>query len=122
MNTTIAIIIVFVLVAVAILMGRRFLSRESEPETEYDVPKEYEVPMESDVQKEADVPRNVRQFVERAPVIQQKYWTPNHDEKKRLLWKSIDDLRGRRPCDFSISHAWRYSQMVPASSNFWTKK
>lgn len=31
-------------------------------------------------------------FIERAASIQQNYWTPNPDEKKRLLEKSADDL------------------------------
>ena len=98
MNTTIAIIFVLLVVAAAILVKLKKLSEDSEPESELDIPRKYEVPRKSErpkeleVPEESDVPRNVRQLVERALAIQQNYWTPNPDEKKRLLEKSIDDL------------------------------
>lgn len=80
MNTAIAIILVFLVVAIAILMGRKIWSGETEPEVAADVP------------KESDSPQDVQQLIKQARAIQQKYWTPNHEEKKRLLMKGIDDL------------------------------
>ena len=54
--------------------------RSEEPESE----SESEVPEESDVPMESEIPKNVRRLMERARAVQQKYWTPNSEEKKRL--------------------------------------
>jgi hypothetical protein len=70
----IVIVIAILVLAAAIIVGLKIWSGESEPESE------------SEVQKDA------KQLVERACAIQQQYWTPNPDEKKRLLMKGIDDL------------------------------
>jgi hypothetical protein len=80
MYTTIAIVIAILVVAAVIIVGRRIWSGESEPESESDAP------------KGSDVPKDIQRLIKRARAIQQKYWTSNPDEKKRLLMKGIDDL------------------------------
>lgn len=75
MNEMIANVIAFLFVTVwAILIGRRIWLKKAKSRLEN------------------DVPRDVRQLAEPAREIQQKYWTPNPDEKRNLLKKGIDDL------------------------------
>lgn len=41
----------------------------------------------------SDVPKEAQQLLERARALQQKYWTPNPDEKRRFLERSVDELK-----------------------------
>ena len=92
MNTTIAIIIVLLVVAVVILVKLKKLNWESEPESELDIPRESEIQKELEVPEESEVPKDGQQLFKKARAIQQKYWTSNPDEKKRLLEKGFDNL------------------------------
>lgn len=86
MTKTIAIVFVVLVVAAVIIVRRKIRSGEPESESESEVPEESDVPMES------DIPKNVRRLMERARSVKQKYWTPNSDEKKRMLMKGTDEL------------------------------
>ena len=75
MNETVANVILFLFVVVwAILIGRWVWNKKAKSRLE------------------KEVPRDVRQLIEPAREIQQKYWTSNPDEKKHFLEKGGDDL------------------------------
>jgi hypothetical protein len=98
MNTTTVIIILLLVVTVVILVKFKKSSGQSELEPDFDQPKETEVPKLPNtkksfkVHKKSDTPKDLRRMIERVRVIQQNYWTPNPDEKKRLRMKGVDDL------------------------------
>ena len=92
MKTTTAIIIVLLVAAVVILVKLKKLSEQSETESELDIPRESEIQKGLEVPEESEVPKDGLQLFKRARAIQQKYWTPNPDEKKRLLEKGFENL------------------------------
>ena len=92
MNTTTAIIIVLLVAAVVILVKLKKSSGQSEPESELDIPRESEIQKALEVPEESEISIDGQQLFKRARAIQQKYWTPNPDEKKRLVEKGFDNL------------------------------
>jgi hypothetical protein len=92
MNTTTAIIMVLLVTVVIILVKPKKSSGPSEPESELDIPRESEIQKALEVPEESEVPKDGQQLFKKARAIQQKYWIPYPDEKKRLLEKGFDNL------------------------------
>jgi hypothetical protein len=92
MNTTTATIIVLMVAAVVILVKLKKSSGQSKPEYKLDIPREYEKQKELELQEESEVSKDLQQLAKRARAIQQKYWTPNPAEKKRLLEEDFENL------------------------------
>ena len=101
MNTTIAIITVLLVVAVVIFVKLKKLSGQSEPESELDIQREPKKQKELEVPEESEILKDGQQLFKKARAVQKKYWTPNPDEKKRLLRRALITLLGTRPCGFS---------------------
>ena len=98
MKPTTVIVVVIVVVAILILVKLKKLDKESRSKLESGMPKNSDLPGRSEIsndsetQKETELPSDRQKIFEKARLIQERYWSPNPAEKKRLLLKGIDGL------------------------------